>query len=129
VSSSTKMRRKEQLGQRTTIGIGGSARYYAEPASVEDLRQVLSSAAGSNVPIFFLGRGSNLLIADGGFEGLVVRLDRSSWGSCEVLPANRMRVGAGLPLKTLCARAASDGLAGFEFLEGIPGTVGGALRM
>jgi UDP-N-acetylenolpyruvoylglucosamine reductase len=81
------------------------------------------------VPIFMLGRGSNLIVPDAGVEGLVISLARPGWARFERLPDGTVRVGAGLRLKHLCGLAASAGLAGFEFLEGIPGNVGGALRM
>ncbi len=97
--------------------------------------------------MFVMGRGSNLLVADEGFGGLVVRLSHPSWcgvrrvrkggapdaarGNEETPPDGRdcLRVGAGTKLKELCAFAMREGLGGFEFLEGIPGTLGGALRM
>lgn len=122
-------RRGERIGPRTTLGVGGKARYYAEPATVADVQRLLREAARAGVGWFLLGRGSNLLVADSGYDGVVLHLGREHWGTCEWLPGERVRVGAGLPLKSLCAQAATAGLSGFEFLEGIPGTVGGSLRM
>ena len=76
-----------------------------------------------------LGRGSNLIVPDEGVDGLVISLSQKGWSGFETLSDGRLRAGAGLRLKNLCGLAAAAGLAGFEFLEGIPGSVGGALRM
>lgn len=125
----SKLTREEPLAGKTTLRVGGTARVYAEPAGEDDLRRLLSSAAAAKVPVYILGRGSNLIIPDEGVEGLVVSLGHKAWSAFEKLPDGRVRVGAGLRLKNLCGLAATAGLSGFEFLEGIPGSVGGALRM
>jgi UDP-N-acetylenolpyruvoylglucosamine reductase len=109
--------------------VGGAARIYAEPATVEDLQVLLEEAHGGGIPVFALGRGSNLIVPDEGVDGLVISLANESWARFEVRGDGRVWVGAGLRLKNLCGLAAKAGLAGFEFLEGIPGNVGGALRM
>lgn len=129
VSAETNLRRDELLGPKTTMRVGGPARIYAEPASVADLQALLRTAAAEHVEVFMLGRGSNLLVPDEGVEGLVISLAHEAWAEFEVRPDGRIRVGAGLRLKNLCGLAAKAGLSGFEFLEGIPGNVGGALRM
>lgn len=119
----------EPIGSRTTLGAGGAARWYAEPADLADLRTLLRGAAICDTPVFALGRGSNLLVPDEGFPGLVIRLSHTNWSGFEPLGDGRVRVGAGMRLKEFCGKAARAGLVGFEFLEGIPGSVGGALRM
>lgn len=119
----------EPLGDKTTFGVGGPARYYAEPAGPEDLARLMAAARASGTPCFVLGRGSNVLVADEGYAGLVLRLAGPAWRHCEQLPEGRLAAGAGLSLKKLCADAARWGLTGFECFEGIPGSVGGALRM
>ncbi len=119
----------EPLASRTTLGVGGAARWYAEPADVSDLRSLLRAAAVCDTPVFVLGRGSNLLVPDEGFAGLVIRLSHRQWSAFEPLGDGRVRVGAGIRLKELCGLAAKSGLGGLEFLEGIPGSLGGALRM
>jgi UDP-N-acetylmuramate--alanine ligase len=129
LSRSSKLAREEPLASKTTLRVGGSARVYAEPASEDDLRTLLRSAAAASVVVFLLGRGSNLIIPDEGVEGLVISLSGKEWSGFETLEDGRVRVGAGLRLKNLCGLAAAAGLSGFEFLEGIPGSVGGALRM
>jgi UDP-N-acetylenolpyruvoylglucosamine reductase len=129
LSSRARLVREEPLAAKTTIRVGGAARLYAEPATEEDVRGLLRKARADGVPVFVLGRGSNLIVPDDGVDGLVLSLSNKSWSGFEVLPDGRVRVGAGLRLKNLCGLAAAAGMAGFEFLEGIPGSVGGALRM
>jgi UDP-N-acetylenolpyruvoylglucosamine reductase len=109
--------------------VGGAARLYAEPAGTADLQTLLRAARADGIPVFVLGRGSNLLVPDEGFAGLVIALAHECWGAFAPREDGRVWVGAGLRLKNLCGRAARAGLTGFEFLEGIPGSVGGALRM
>lgn len=129
LSSEALFRLNEPLRGKTTLKVGGVARYYAEPATLEDLRFLLREAARKKVAVFFLGRGSNLLALDGELSCLVIRLRHSSWRQLHVVGDTTLRVGAGLRLRELCGQASKIGLAGFEFLEGIPGTIGGALRM
>jgi len=129
VSPDTKIKRDESLANKTTIRIGGPARLYAEPASLADLQALLRTAKAENVTVHLLGRGSNLIVPDEGVEGLVISLAHEAWATFEPRPKGRVWVGAGLRLKNLCGLATKAGLSGFEFLEGIPGTVGGALRM
>ncbi len=129
LSSETVLRSDEPLARRTTLGVGGRARWYAEPSSVDDLLLLSREAAGAGLPVFYLGRGSNLLVMDGPIEVLVIRLNHPCWRRVEVLPDGLLRTGAGVRLRELCGEALRRGLAGLEFLEGIPGTVGGALRM
>ncbi len=124
-----KLLREECLGPRTTMRVGGCARAFAEPSSVEALGVLLAQAAEAGLKIFILGRGSNLLVPDEGVDGLVLSLSHPNWAGYERLPDGKLRVGAGLRLKNLCGLAARDGLSGLEFLEGIPGNLGGALRM
>ncbi|HVW20542.1 MAG TPA: UDP-N-acetylmuramate dehydrogenase [Opitutaceae bacterium] len=123
------VRREEPLGPRTTLRVGGAARVYAEPAGALELQAVLRAAARARVPVFMLGRGSNLIVPDAGVDGVVVSLAGAAWSGFEARPGGRIWVGAGLRLKNLCGLAARAGFAGCEFLEGIPGTVGGSLRM
>lgn len=129
VNPDTCLLRNEPLADKTTLRVGGAARYYAEPASIKDLTLLLDSAARHGQNVFFLGRGSNVIVPDDGFDGLVIRLNHPSWREMCSLGKGRIRAGAGVRLKQLCGEACRLGLAGFEFLEGIPGSLGGALRM
>ena len=121
--------REEPLAPKTTMRAGGRARCYAEPADLADLQTLLREAATQDVRVHLLGRGSNLIVPDDGVDGLVVCLAHPAWQTCELRPGGCVWAGAGLRLQALCGFARGAGLAGFEFLEGIPGSVGGALRM
>ncbi len=120
---------QEPLAAKTTLRVGGSAELFFEPSSRRELQAVFKICRQKSLPIFSLGRGSNLVVPDQGVEGLVIRLSHPIWKQCEGLDAERVRVGAGVRIKELCGYAARNGLKGFEFLEGIPGSIGGALRM
>ncbi|WP_404423181.1 UDP-N-acetylmuramate dehydrogenase [Nibricoccus sp. IMCC34717] len=128
-STDTRIRREEGLAERTTMRVGGAARLLAEPATEDDARILYVRARERGVPVHWLGRGSNLVVPDSGVEGLVLTLTHANWQAFAPQPDGRLWVGAGLRLKNLCGLAAKAGLQGFEFLEGIPGNVGGALRM
>jgi UDP-N-acetylenolpyruvoylglucosamine reductase len=129
LTATTKFTREEPLAAKTTIRIGGAARLYADPGSVEDMRTLLLAAADAGIAVFPLGRGSNLVVPDEGVDGLVLSLAHEAWAKFEPQSEGRVWAGAGLRLKNLCGLAAKAGLTGFEFLEGIPGNLGGALRM
>ena len=129
LSPDTKLLENEPLGPKTTMRVGGAARYYAEPANEADLSALLRETQRRALPVLMLGRGSNLLVPDDGVSALVVRLAGREWQRFDVRADGRVEAGAGLRLKELCGLAATRGLRGFEFLEGIPGTLGGALRM
>ena len=113
----------------TTMGVGGSTKWYAEPANIEDLRVLVEACQFFEVQRAMIGRGSNLLIPDQGFDGLVIRLRGAFWHRIELRTEDTIIVGAGARLKEICKFACGKNLTGFEFLEGIPGTLGGALRM
>lgn len=129
LSPSCVLRRREPLARRVTLGLGGPAAWYAEPANAGDAAELIRAARALGIPVFPLGRGSNLLVPDDGFAGLVLHLPAEPWGRVDDLGDGRLRVGGGARLKEVCGAAARLGLAGLEFLEGIPGTVGGSLRM
>ncbi|MDA1273942.1 MAG: UDP-N-acetylmuramate--L-alanine ligase [Verrucomicrobia bacterium] len=128
LSHGSVVRRNEVLAKRTTLRVGGRADCYVEPISEYDLAIVLRFCFERRVPVTIIGRGSNLLIRDGGIRGVVVSLSRPEFGRIEVCESE-LRCGAGAKLKSIAAAAKKHELGGFEFLEGIPGTVGGALRM
>jgi UDP-N-acetylmuramate dehydrogenase len=121
------VRQKVPLASMTTYRIGGPAEYYAEPNDPLLLGQLLSRATHERVDVHFLGHGTNLLIADEGVGGLVIRLPKS-FGYL-YRKGTRIRVGAGHSLPGLVKWTAAQGLAGLECLQGVPGTVGAALRM
>ncbi len=128
-SPGTKVAEFEPLASKTTLRLGGYARFYMEPASLADLIHVIKEAHSIKCPVFILGRGSNLIVPDEGFDGLVIRLSHAHWKEIRDLGNGRIWAGAGVRLKEICGYACKFGLAGFEFFEGIPGSLGGSLRM
>jgi UDP-N-acetylenolpyruvoylglucosamine reductase len=128
VSRATVIRRNESLAKHTTLRVGGPADVYVEPASEADLAGVVKFCGERSLPFFVIGCGSNLLVRDGGFRGVVICLVHASFSRIEV-DGERLRCGAGATLKNVAVEAKRNGLSGVEFLEGIPGSVGGALRM
>src|ERR1700722_10793487 len=111
---------------------GGAAEVLFTPADLGDLQlflQTLKQLSGSrNIPILTIGLGSNLLVRDGGVEGVVIRLGEAFMRVAEE-PGERLRAGAGAPDMKMALGAAKFSLAGLSFFRGIPGTIGGALRM
>jgi UDP-N-acetylenolpyruvoylglucosamine reductase len=128
ISRATVIRRDEPMAKHTTMRIGGPADVYVEPASEADLANVLKFCAERDMPFFILGRGSNLLVRDGGVRGVVVCLAHPHFSRIEIV-CERLHCGAGAKLKNVSVEAKRNNLSGVEFLEGIPGSVGGALRM
>ncbi|MDI6853585.1 MAG: UDP-N-acetylmuramate dehydrogenase [Deltaproteobacteria bacterium] len=115
------------LAPLTTWKIGGPAEYLAVPQDLEDVYKILSHAYRRGRPVFFLGRGSNVLISDAGLPGLTLHLAKSLQKLAR--QGEVIRAGAGVSLPRLAQAAADWGLAGCEFLAGIPGTVGAAVRL
>lgn len=116
------------LGALTTYRVGGLAAIAVEVASVGDIEAVAAARAASGLPILVVGRGSNLLVADGGFDGIAVLLDPTELGRLEI-EGSRVTAGAALPLPALARRTADAGLHGLEWAVGVPGSVGGGVRM
>jgi UDP-N-acetylmuramate dehydrogenase len=115
------------LAKFTTLGTGGPARFFVRPETVEELVELLSWAEGEELPVAPIGLGSNLLVADEGFPGLVLKLD----GVLAVAKAGdgKLVAGGGAPLAVCLHRARAAGLGGIEFACAIPGTVGGGIWM
>ena len=115
------------LGALTTYRVGGTAALFEEVADEARLREVARHTAGTDVPVLVLGRGSNLLVADRGFDGLVLTLGPAF--DTVALEGTDARAGAALSLPVLARRTAAAGLTGLEWAVGVPGSVGGAIRM
>jgi len=115
------------LAPLTTWRIGGAAARLAVPADLEDVWGLMRLALDRGWPLFFLGRGSNVLIDDAGLPGLTLHLAKSLQGLER--HGDTLRAGAGVSLPRLAQAAARLGFSGFEFLAGIPGTVGAAVRL
>jgi UDP-N-acetylenolpyruvoylglucosamine reductase len=128
VSSATVIKRDEPMAKHTTLRVGGPADVYVEPATEADLTLILQWCGEHGVKFFILGRGSNLLVRDGGFRGVVICLSSPEFSRIEI-DGTRIRAGAGAKQKNVAVEAKRNGLSGVEFLEGIPGSIGGALRM
>jgi UDP-N-acetylenolpyruvoylglucosamine reductase len=115
------------LARLTTIRTGGHAELFARAGSIDALERILAWAGGQDVEVGVVGSGSNLLVADEGVSGLIVKLDQEL--SEIELDGTRINCGGGARLPAVSARAARAGLSGIEFGVNIPGTVGGAVRM
>lgn len=122
------VRQDEPLAKRTTLRVGGKADLWLEPASENDLAKAVQFCREAEIPILIFGRGSNLLVRDGGVRGVVISLSHPNLAEVGVEPP-LLHCGAGARLKAVSAKARELNLTGLEFLEGIPGSVGGALRM
>ncbi len=116
------------MSKVTWFQVGGPADLMFSPADEDDLAAFLT-AIPADVPVMAVGKGSNLLVRDGGIEGIVVRLGGRGFGQVERVGEMRLRAGAAVPDKALAAAALEAGLGGFAFYHGIPGSIGGALRM
>ncbi len=121
------IRREEPMDVHTTFRVGGPADYFVEPADVGELAAVRELCRRENVPCEILGNGSNLLIADRGFRGVMISLKRG-WSEIAVR-GDGIQAGAAAMLAGVSRQAQRAGLAGLEFASGIPGTVGGAVVM
>ncbi|HEV3281702.1 MAG TPA: UDP-N-acetylmuramate dehydrogenase [Acidimicrobiales bacterium] len=115
------------LGAVTTYRVGGPAALTTEPVGEDELVDLARRLEGLDVPVLVLGRGSNLLVADRGFDGLVVSLG-AAFESITV-EGPQVRAGAAVALPVLARRTVSAGLSGLEWAVGVPGSVGGAIRM
>ncbi len=116
------------MNQLTWFRAGGPAEVLFQPADEEDLAEFMR-AVPEEYPVMAVGIGSNLLVRDGGIAGFVVRLSAKGFGTAEAISDTGIRVGAATPDKRLAAVALEAGIGGFHFYHGIPGAVGGALRM
>ncbi len=118
----------EPMRRHTTIKVGGPAQFWIEPTTVDGLSRIVKHCADSGLPLRVVGRGSNLLVRDGGIPGVVVNPAKGEFSDIQV-DGNTIIAGAGVKLKALAAAAQSAGIGDFEWMEGIPGNVGGSLRM
>ena len=112
----------------TWFRAGGPAELLFQPADEADLSKFLKNLP-AEIPVMVVGIGSNLLVRDGGIAGVVIRLSAKGFGTAERVGGRQLRAGAATPDKRLAAAALEAGLGGFHFYHGIPGSVGGALRM
>ncbi|MBQ3526123.1 MAG: UDP-N-acetylmuramate--L-alanine ligase [Akkermansia sp.] len=118
----------EPMSKHTTMGVGGEAQYWVEPNSFSQMQAVVNFFKDRNIPVHIVGRGSNLIVREGGIRGAVIHPCCGEFDKIEMRGRNIV-AGAGVKLKKLAAFAAQNGIAGFEWMDGIPGYVGGSLRM
>lgn len=114
------------LGPMVWLGIGGPARYFAEPVAFEELQRLQRAAGEASLAVRILGDGSNVLVREAGVDGLVIRLSAAATSQLEI-DGDRMVAGAGAKLSHAVIKSVGAGLGGLEHLVGIPGTVGGAV--
>nr|WP_294678786.1 UDP-N-acetylmuramate dehydrogenase [uncultured Blautia sp.] len=117
----------EPMSSHTTFRIGGPADYFLIPETVEQVGRIIEICREESLPYFILGNGSNLLVGDGGYRGVIIQLYRNM--SDVRTEGNVIRAQAGALLSAVAAAARNASLTGFEFAGGIPGTVGGAVVM
>ena len=122
------LRLNEPMAVHTTFRIGGPAACMALPRSAQQLSELLVFAREREVPVLLLGGGSNLLCPDEGLDCLVIKT-KEGLTNLELIGENRIRAGSGVTMARLAQFAAQNGLAGLEFAQGIPGTVGGGIYM
>ena len=129
-----RLRHDVPVGPLTTYRVGGPARWFLEVADGDELAEVAAALAGSAPEVLVVGRGSNLLVADTGFDGLVLQLGEQ-FSSVEMSPvpgpdgAVVVQAGGAAALPVVARRTVEAGLTGFEWAVGVPGSVGGAVRM
>jgi UDP-N-acetylmuramate--L-alanine ligase/UDP-N-acetylenolpyruvoylglucosamine reductase len=128
VGETGKVRLYEPLSKHTTLRVGGPAQFWVEPQTEKAFAELIRFCRDENLPLFVMGRGSNLLIRDGGLRGVVVHpcggdFDKIEVNACEIT------AGVGAKLREVAYAGKTAGIGGLEWMEGIPGAVGGGLRM
>ncbi len=118
----------EPLSKHTTMRVGGPAQFWVEPETEEGFADLVQYCFDNQIPLMAIGRGSNLLVQDGGIRGVVARLSRGEFLDHRV-EGDEIHAGVGVRFKQLAAVAKKAGIGGFEWMEGIPGNLGGGLRM
>ena len=127
IIESDRVRLNEPMNKHTTFRIGGNAECFVSIQIIDELRELTSLCRRENIPFFLIGKGSNLLVSDKGIPGVVAYLGEEL---CSIsVNENLIVAEAGATLAAVAATALKEGLTGFEFAAGIPGTVGGAIRM
>ena len=116
------------MSKHTSFKVGGPARYFAKVSSMESLKNALSFAREKHLPHFILGNGTNLLVSDKGYDGVVISLT-GDFSEIEDLGNGKFKVGAAIPLGRFARHTLMQGYAGIHKLAGIPGTLGGAVYM
>lgn len=118
---------QEPMKLHTTFKVGGPADVFVKPGSVEQIKQIMEAAREEQIPVYIMGNGSNLLVGDKGYRGVIIQIYKNmNQIRCE---GNEIKAQAGALLSTIARVALDQELGGFEFASGIPGTLGGAVTM
>ncbi|HWT73613.1 MAG TPA: UDP-N-acetylmuramate dehydrogenase [Mobilitalea sp.] len=125
---SEQITQKELMENHTSLHIGGAADYFVTPKTSDELHSVILLCKNENMPYYIIGNGSNLLVSDQGYRGMIIRLGEN-FSSVWVKDDGKIAAQAGILLAKLASVAADHSLTGFEFASGIPGTFGGAVTM
>lgn len=118
----------EPMSKHTSFKVGGPARFFAKVESTEELKAAIALAAEKGLPHFIVGNGTNLLVSDQGYEGIIIEL-AGEFSAIEDLGSGAFKAGAAVPLGRFARTTLKQGYAGIHKLAGIPGTLGGALYM
>lgn len=124
----SRVRTDEPMSNHTTFRIGGTADYFVMPSSIAELQSIVDLLKKSDIEYYVIGNGSNLLVGDKGFRGVIIQLS-DEFSEVSYIDDVTVKVMSGMKLSRLGNQLADRGLAGFEFATGIPGTIGGAVRM
>lgn len=119
---------KEPMENHTTLHIGGPADYFVAPSSVDEIMKVIDLCKSSNMPYYIMGNGSNLLVSDDGYRGLIMKIG-DNFSQVSISKDGTVTAQGGILLSKLANAIAKESLTGFEFASGIPGTLGGAVYM
>ena len=122
---SNKIKIQEPMSKHTTFKVGGNADIFIKINEIEELKYALKVIKEDNIPMYIIGNGSNILVKDNGIRGIVLSIELDNLEITE----NIVTLGAGVKLILLAHKCAKCGLTGLEFASGIPGTIGGAIRM
>ena len=126
IVSKDKIFTNETMSKHTSFKIGGPAEIFVKINNVEELKLIIKISKQAEVPITVVGNGSNLLVSDDGIRGIVLKIE---FDKIEIEESGKLKVGSGVKLAFLAQKCLKEKLEGFEFASGIPGTIGGAIRM
>ena len=127
IAGDSNVRCDEPMSSHCTFRAGGTAKYYVIPDEYTKVRDVLRLCVEENIPYYVIGNGSNLLVQDDGFDGVIIEID-SALAKIEI-NGNEIVAKAGAKLSKIAVKALNESLTGFEFAHGIPGNLGGAVTM
>ena len=128
IVGSESVKTDEPMSLHTTFRIGGKADYFVLPKTKEQISELIDYCKKEEIAYYVIGNGSNLLVGDKGFRGVIIQIDRA-FGEIVFLDEQTVKAQAGVMLSKLAAEVAERSLTGFEFASGIPGTLGGAVYM